>query len=142
LYENQETEAMSEELNRELEKKYAEIAHLMGMERENLQFQYSREGDRTVLHLITVNPRHRQSFLFHTETGFGEMDTVAKLVEYIKTYRQAKDSYTIQWAMRDSDELHTSYFRGANIYAVLDKFYFGKDIHSTIIFSISLNPLS
>jgi hypothetical protein len=131
------------ELNSELEKIHLEIARLLGLSRENLVFEYiSEDEDKTVLKLITVNPRHKQSFLFHQETGFGEMDVLHKMLDYVKTHKHSKDSYTIQWSLKDGKELHTSYFRGKNIYEVLDKFYYGKDITSTIIFSISLNPIS
>lgn len=131
------------ELNSELEKIHLEIARLLGLSRENLVFEYTGEDeDKTVLKLITVNPRHKQSFLFHQETGFGEMDALHKMLDYVKTHKHSKDSYTIQWSLKDGKELHTSYFRGKNIYEVLDKFYYGKDITSTIIFSISLNPVS
>jgi len=131
------------ELNSELEKIHLEIARLLGLPRENLVFEYIKEGDdKTILRLITVNPRHKQSFLFHQESGFGEMDVLHKMLDYVKTHKHSKDSYTIQWSLKDGKELHTSYFRGKNIYEVLDKFYYGKDITSTIIFSISLNPIS
>jgi hypothetical protein len=131
------------ELNSELERIHLEIARLLGLPRENLVFEYMKEGDdKTILRLITVNPRHKQSFLFHQETGFGEMDVLHKMLDYVKTHKHSKDSYTIQWSLKDGKELHTSYFRGKNIYEVLDKFYYGKDITSTIIFSISLNPIS
>ncbi len=131
------------DLNSELEKMHLEIARLLGISRENLVFEYMKEGeDKTILRLITVNPRHKQSFLFHQEIGFGEMDVLHKMLDYVKTHKHSKDSYTIQWSLKDGKELHTSYFRGKNIYEVLDKFYYGKDITSTIIFSISLNPIS
>lgn len=131
------------ELNNELEKIHREIAQILGLSRENLKFEYTQEDeDKITLSLITINPRHKQSFLFHKETGFGEMNALNKMLDYVKTHKHSKDSYTIQWSLKDGKELYTSYFRGKNIYEVLDKFYYGKDITSTIIFSISLNPLS
>lgn len=133
---------MSEELSAELEKKYAQIAELMGISRDNLLFEYREEEGKTILNLITVNPRHKQSFLFNTTQGFGEMDALHKMLDHVKNHKKGKDTYTIQWSLSDEPELHTSYFRGKNIYEVLDKFYFGKDISSTVIFTISLNPIS
>jgi hypothetical protein len=133
---------MSNELQTELEKIHGEIARLLGLDRNNLKFEYVNENDKTSLHLLTVNPRHKQSFLFHTVQGFGEMDAVSKMLDYVKNQKPGNSTYTIQWSLKDDHELHTSYFRAKNIYEVLDKFYYGKDITGTLIFSISLNPIS
>jgi hypothetical protein len=127
----------------ELEKLHVDISKRLGIDRSNLHFEYINDGeDKVILKLITINPRHKQSFLFHTSNGFGEMDALNKMLEYVKIHKQYKDSYTIQWSLNGEEELHTSYFRGKNIYDVLDKFYYGKDITGTIIFNISLNPIS
>ena len=133
---------MSNELQAELERIHGEIARLLGLDRTSLRFEYSGEEDKNTLHLITVNPRHGQSFLFHTVQGFGEMDVLKKMLDYVKNRRQSTNTYTIQWSLKDDRELHTSYFQGKNMYEVLDKFYHGKDITSTVIFTISLNPIS
>lgn len=119
-----------------------EIAQLLGMELEHLRFEYEGNEQEGSLKLVTINPRHKQSFLFHELQGFGVLDATHKMADYVRTNRQTKNSYTIQWALREDSELHTSYFRGKHMYEVLDKFYYGKDITSTIIFSISLNPIA
>lgn len=134
---------MPTELDIELEKVHTEIARLLGMDRSNLVFEYANgEDGKTSLHLITYNPRHKQSFLFNTTQGFGELDAVQKMLGYVKDQKLGSNNYTIQWALHGEHELHTSYFRGKNMYEVLDKFYYNKDIAGTVIFSISLNPLS
>ena len=133
---------MQPELNSELEKIHLKIAKMLGLNRDLLTFHYTTQDGKSILELATLNPRHQQTFLFHTTTGFGEMDALNKMEEYIKGTKNTKSTYTIQWAMADTSELHTSYFTGKNIYEVLDKFYYGKAITGTIIFNISLNPLS
>jgi hypothetical protein len=133
---------MQPELNSELEKIHGTIAKMMGLSRDLLSFNYTNENGKTTLQLATSNPRHQQTFLFHTTTGFGEMDALNKMEEYVKENKNSKSTYTIQWAMSDKNELHTSYFTGKTIYEVLDKFYYGKAITGTIIFNLSLNPLS
>jgi nanoRNase/pAp phosphatase (c-di-AMP/oligoRNAs hydrolase) len=133
---------MQPELNSELEKIHIQIAAMLGLSRDLLTFHYSNEDGKTTLQLATMNPRHQQTFLFHTTQGFGEMDALNKMQEYVQENKNTRSTYTIQWAMEGINELHTSYFTGKNIYQVLDKFYFGKAITSTIIFNISLNPLS
>lgn len=133
---------MQPELNSELEKIHVQIAKMLGLNRELLTFHYSHEDGKTTLQLATMNPRHQQTFLFHTTQGFGEMDALNKMQEYVQENKNTRSTYTIQWAMEGINDLHTSYFTGKNIYEVLDKFYYGKAITSTIIFNISLNPLS
>ena len=133
---------MQPELNSELEKIYIQIAGMLGLSRELLTFHYTTENGKTTLQLATMNPRHQQIFLFHTSTGFGEMDALNKMQEFVQENKSTKSTYTIQWSMENNNELYTSYFTGKNIYEVLDKFYFGKAITGTIIFNISLNPLS
>lgn len=133
---------MQPELNSELEKIHISIANMLGLSRDLLSFNYKTEDGKTTLQLATSNPRHQQTFLFHTTTGFGEMDALNKMEEYVTENKNTKSTYTIQWAMTDKNELHTSYFTGKNIYEVLDKFYYGKAITGTIIFNLSLNPLS
>ncbi len=133
---------MQPELNSELEKIHISIANMLGLSRDLLSFNYKTEDGKTTLQLATSNPRHQQTFLFHTTTGFGEMDALNKMEEYVTENKNTKSTYTIQWAMTDKNELHTSYFTGKNIYEVLDKFYYNKAITGTIIFNLSLNPLS
>jgi hypothetical protein len=133
---------MQPELNSELEKIHVQIAKILGLSRELLTFHYSNEDGKTTLQLATMNPRHQQTFLFHTTQGFGEIDALNKMQEYVQENKNTRSTYTIQWAMEGINDLHTSYFTGKNIYEVLDKFYYGKAITSTIIFNISLNPLS
>lgn len=133
---------MSEELRTERRSIEEQIAELLQMPMEQLEFDYYRDGEKTVLNLVTISSRHNQKFLFHRTTGFGEIDVAHKMLDYVKNHRRIKNSYTIQWCVAGEKELHTSYFRGKDIYDVLDKFYFGKDINSTIIFHISLNPVS
>ena len=155
---------MLPELNAELEKLHEQIDHKLGLQREHLTFNYLTNDGKTTLQLATMNPRHQQVFLFHTTTGFDEIETLNKMKEYVqennvieyKTFKgipNSKSMYTIQWAITDINELQTSYFTGKNLYEILDKFYYvansfkttgtpGKGVTGTIIFNITLNPLS
>ena len=51
------------------------------------------------LDLITINPRHHQSFLFHTETSYEKIDALKMMLKYVKDYREKDSPYTIQWIM-------------------------------------------
>jgi hypothetical protein len=119
-----------------------EIAERLGLDSQNLIFNYKQKNETVRLDLVTVNPKHDQSFLFHTETGTDKSDALKKMLEYINEHYQQESSMTIQWVKLGDDKFHTSYFRAKNMYEALDKFYYGRDMGSYKIFSITLNPVS
>ena len=119
-----------------------QIMNYLGMNSATLLFEYREIERGTRLDLITVNPRHSQSFLFHSETGIDKLDALRKMWEYVQNYRDKESSFTIQWIARGERELNTSYFRAANVYTALDKLYYGRDINTITVFSVVLNPTS
>ncbi|SFQ04432.1 hypothetical protein [Hymenobacter arizonensis] len=119
-----------------------EIEQHLGMEPGNLRFEYRQLEGQTRLDLITVNPRHHQSFLFRYETGHDEVDCLRKMQDYVRRYRDNESSFTLQWRTRGDKELQTSYFRAHNAYEALDKLYFGRDLNAITVFSVVLNPSS
>jgi carbamoylphosphate synthase large subunit len=118
-----------------------EIEEYLGIE-GSLIFDYITEAGKVKLNLITVNKRHAQSFLFHSEIGIDKIDALKKMLEYVQTYKEKENSYTIQWTAKDSKELQTSYFRARNIYEALDKLYYGRDMNAITVFSVVLNPVA
>lgn len=118
-----------------------QIEEYLGIE-GNLIFDYITEAGKVKLNLITVNKRHAQSFLFHSEVGIDKVDALKKMLEYVQTYKEKDNSYTIQWIAKDSKELQTSYFRARNIYEALDKLYYGRDMNAITVFSVVLNPVA
>lgn len=117
--------------------------YIGGLEPESLLFEFSaRDAGKIRLDLITVNPRHNQSFLFQTVEGYDKADALKKMLDYVKNYKERESSYTIQWSLRGGVELHTSYFRARNVFEALDKLTYGRDIHSIIVYSVVLNPIS
>jgi len=118
------------------------IQNYLGMNNSSLLFEYREIDSRTHLDLITVNPRHNQSFLFHSETGYDKLDALRKMWDYVQNYRDKESSFTIQWIARGERELNTSYFRAANVYSALDKLYYGRDVNTITVFSVVLNPTS
>src|SRR5687768_2149772 len=119
-----------------------QIMQYLGMNSSTLLFEYRDFDGRTRLDLITVNPRHSQSFLFHSEVGIDKLDALRKMWDYVQDYRDKESSFTIQWIARGEKELNTSYFRAANVYSALDKLYYGRDIATITVFSVVLNPTS
>ncbi|MEM6831044.1 MAG: hypothetical protein AAF551_11070, partial [Bacteroidota bacterium] len=87
-------------------------------------------------------PRHNQSFLFKTITGFDKTEVLHKMLDYVRTHKDKENSFTIQWMVKGMPELQTSYFRAKNIYDALDKLYYGRDINQITVFSVVLNPVA
>ena len=128
--------------NVEVARYQKDIAVRLGLDPQNLIFNYKQKNETVRLDLVTVNPKHDQSFLFHSITGTDKIDALKKMLEYIDQYYHNESSLTIQWIKVGENKLHTSYFRAQNMYEALDKFYYGRDMGSYKIFSITLNPVS
>jgi len=105
-------------------------------------FEYSSQDGKIKLDLITINPRHNQAFLFHSETGTDKLDSLRKMLDYVQNYKEKENSYTIQWVAKNAKELHTSYFKASNIMDALQKLYYGRDMNTITVFSVVLNPIS
>ena len=118
------------------------VRQYLGLKPAQLRFEFREQEGQTRLDLITVNPRHQQSFLFRYETGRDQVECLEKMMAYVRSSRDTESSYTVQWRTRGDHELHTSYFRAHNVYEALDKLYFGRDLNTITIFSVVLNPSS
>lgn len=132
----------SNDIHVESAKIQKEIKTYLGVSSSELVFEFGTMEGKQKLDLITINPRHNQSFLFHSELGFDKVDALKKMLDYVKNYRDQESSYTIQWMAKDEKELHTSYFRASNILDSLDKLYYGRDRNTITVFSVVLNPVS
>jgi hypothetical protein len=126
----------------ELAKIQEEIQSHLGLSNGSLVFNYSEIDGKSKLDLITMNPRHNQSFLFHSVTSYEKIDALKLMLEYVKNYREKDSPYTIQWTIKGEKELHTSYFRAGNVYEALDKLYYGRDMNNITVFSVVLNPMT
>lgn len=119
-----------------------EIKNYLGLRSSDLVFEYQAVNGKVKLDLITINPRHNQSFLFHSETGTDKLDALNKMLAYVQNYKERENSYTIQWVAKGDKELHTSYFRAGNVMDALQKLYYGRDMNTITVFSVVLNPVS
>lgn len=119
-----------------------EISKHLGINLENLIFDFELNPDGCVLNLITINPQHKQSFLFNSIKAQNKISALNNLLKYVQEYKEIEQSFTIQWSLKNENELHTSYFRAGNIFQALEKFSFGRDMNSIIVFSVVLNPIS
>lgn len=119
-----------------------EIKIHLGLQSNALVFEFGTLEGKVKLDLITINPRHNQSFLFHSVLGFEKVEALNKMLDYVKNYKEKEGSYTLQWMAKGDQELHTSYFRASNAYDALDKLYYGRDMNTITVFSVVLNPVS
>lgn len=119
-----------------------EITKFLGLNPEELVFEFATLEGKVKLDLITINPRHNQSFLFKSELGFDKTDVLNKMLDYVRTHREKEGSFTIQWTTIGGSELQTSYFRARNMYDALDKLYYGRDMNHLTVFSVVLNPVA
>ena len=133
---------MTRDLNVELARLQKDIASRLGLDSDNLIFNYKQKNETVRLDLVTVNPKHDQSFFFHNTTGTDKIDALKKMLDYIDQHYHNESSMTIQWIKIGDNKLHTSYFRAQNMYEAMDKFYYGRDMSQYKIFSIVLNPVS
>lgn len=132
----------SHDVHVEVARLQKEIKSYLGLRSNALMFEYGNIDGRIKLDLITINPRHNQSFLFHSVSASDKVDALHKMLEYVENYKEKEASYTIQWVAKGNRELHTSYFRAANVYDALDKLYYGRDMNTITVFSVVLNPVA
>jgi hypothetical protein len=132
----------SADIHVESAKVQKEIKNYLGLNSSELVFEFGSQDGKVKLDLITINPRHNQSFLFHSEMGYDKLEALKKMMDYVKNYRDRESSYTLQWMTKDDKQLHTSYFRASNILDSLDKLYYGRDRNTITVFSVVLNPVS
>ncbi len=135
------TETLSE-MHVEAARIQQEIKDYLGLRTSDLVFEYSTLEGKVKLDLITINPRHNQAFLFHSEIGSDKVDALKKMLLYVQSYKEKENSYTIQWVVKGGKELHTSYFKAGNIMDALQKLYYGRDMNTITVFSVVLNPIS
>ena len=133
---------MTKDKNLEIARLQKEIGDYIGMGTDSLVFNFEEKGRRTKLHLITLNARHNQSFLFHASEGSDKANALEAMLDYVRTYKDASSSYTIQWSVRGENVLNTSYFRAKNVLEALDKLFYDRDPNSITVFSVMLNPIS
>ncbi len=132
----------SSDIHVEAARMQQQIKTYLGLRTSDLIFEYSQLDGKTKLDLITLNSRHNQSFLFHSETGSDKIDALKKMWGYIQHFKEKENSYTIQWVAAGQHELHTSYFRASNVINALEKLYYGRDQNTITVFSVVLNPVS
>lgn len=134
---------MTRDRNLEIARLQKEIGDHIGVGPDSLVFNFEEQGaNRGKLYLITINPRHSQSFLFHAVEGTNKLDALRNMLDYVHSYKERTSSYTVQWSAKGENTLQTSYFRAKNVLEALDKLFYDRDPNSITVFSVTLNPIT
>ncbi len=72
--------------------------YIGGLEYDSLQFDFNTQDGKIKLDVTTINPIHKQHFLFHTVLGYDREDALKKMLDYVKNYKERESSYTVQWS--------------------------------------------
>ena len=114
----------------------------LSLKTNQLVFEFNEMPDYVDLDLFTINAVHKQQFFFYSTEGRDKIEALEMMLKYAKNNLNIEDSFTIQWKLKGTTEIHQSYFRAFNMMDALDKFYYGRSINSIIIYSITLNPIA
>jgi hypothetical protein len=105
--------------------------------------RFHGELAKTVLDIVTYNPKHDQHFLYHSVQAEDDITALKEMVLYIRGHQNlGLGSYTVEWKYKNDDEIYQSHFTGKNMESVLTKFNYGKESNSFMILDIKLNPES
>lgn len=118
------------------------IAESLSINLDQLLFEYHEMPDYVDLDLFTINEVHKQQFFFHSSEGRDKIEALELMLKYADNKLYIEDSFTIQWKVKGTTEVHQSHFRAINMMDALDKFYFGRSVSSIMIYSIILNPIA
>ena len=89
------------------------------------------------LDLITINKEHNHKFLFHSITGATKISILRDMIAYIDEYKKQQETYEIEWMdLKAEDKVQNSWFRGNDIFDILNKFYF-RFLYTVYILFIS-----
>ncbi len=106
---------------------------------------FSEQGEMPMLKLdlITINREHNHKFLFHAVTANSKVSLLREMIRYIDDYKRHQENYQIEWMhIKDQDKMQNSWFRGNDIFDILNKFYYSKEKSQFKIFKIELKPMS
>ena len=93
----------------EIARLQGDIAGLLGIPQENIVFNFKQRNETVRLDMVTINPKHEQSFLFHSTDGTDKTDALRKMVEYIQ------DRYPAAYPSKAQTEAVNDYLR--SVYA-------------------------
>jgi hypothetical protein len=80
----------SSEMHVEAARIQQEVKNYLGLRTSDLVFEYSTQDGKIKLDLITINPRHNQAFLFHSETGTDKLDAFVKCWITFRTIKRKR----------------------------------------------------
>lgn len=106
--------------------------------RNSAHFEYSDHGHLGVnVKLVTLNKKTNATFLLTEMVSTTEIEALQNILKYLSEDRY--HSFTIKWYEKGipTDRPNKSKFRAQNIIAAIEKFYYGRNKDSLVIYSIS-----
>src|ERR1700743_3736039 len=94
-----------------------------------VKFIYTRDNDKWMVNVFTVNPTNGETFLMKSEPSNGPEFELAleRVLDYVVKHKDDHSSYTVEWTKKGENGYNTSYFYCTSMYDVLHKFYEGKN---------------
>ncbi|MDX1903321.1 MAG: hypothetical protein SFU27_04110 [Thermonemataceae bacterium] len=93
------------------------------------------------LDLITINREHNQKFLLHSTKGYNKISILEDMMVYINDFKKKQETYELEWIdAKHNEKVQTSWFRGNDIFDILQKFYYDKKQSRFKILKITLMP--
>jgi hypothetical protein len=90
----------------------------------------------------TFNSVNQEAFLLKSEVGESYEECLEKILIYIESTRKVVNSYTVIWSKKGKHERNTSYFFGATLVEIVEKFFTGKDPNQYLVYEVKMNPMS
>ncbi|MBE1615992.1 hypothetical protein IDF54_14140, partial [Flavobacterium sp. SaA2.13] len=72
-------------------------------------FEFNEMPDYVDLDLFTINAVHKQQFFFYSTEGRDKIEALEMMLKYAKNNLNIEDSFTIQWKLKGTTEIHQSY---------------------------------
>ena len=118
----------------------------------NVEFEWSYNNDLNdcivSLHILTFNPIHGTKFLMYKDQrridryimveDRVKIEMLGKGLDYIRNQESDYLNYMVEWNYKNGDKTKISYFRGKSLEDIMEKFYYGKSMHSIVVYKMEM----
>jgi len=130
-----------------------EISELIERDnRCNVEFEWSYNNDLNdcivSLHILTFNPIHGTKFLMYKDQrrvnryimveDMVKKEILEKGLEYLRSRDTDCLNYMVEWNYKNGEKTKISYFRGKSLEDIMEKFYYGKSMHSIVVYKMEM----
>ena len=65
-------------------------------------------------------------------------EILGKGLEYLRSRESDYLNYMVEWNYKNGDKTKISYFRGKSLEDIMEKFYYGKSMHSIVVYKMEM----